>query len=143
MRIGGASRIIFTSFPFNYHNTHLINPPCFQIKPFTRLGFCNSRHLPIAAASPPPIMSPSPPVVEVKDRIDLNEKEIRIFDRLRDVLTHFQLDTQLRVAGGWVRDKVQLHTHTYIYDCRLFFTYLSCFIFTISFIVSLICLICL
>ncbi|KAK1371817.1 tRNA nucleotidyltransferase cca2 [Heracleum sosnowskyi] len=45
-------------------------------------------------------------VVEVRERIELNDKEVKIFNRLRDVLTHFGLDTQLRVAGGWVRDKL-------------------------------------
>lgn len=42
----------------------------------------------------------------VKDRIDLTEKEEKIFRRLLDVVDHFKLNTQLRVAGGWVRDKL-------------------------------------
>lgn len=42
----------------------------------------------------------------VKEKIDLTEKEEKIFNRLLEVLKHFQLDTQLRVAGGWVRDKL-------------------------------------
>ncbi|OAY73071.1 CCA tRNA nucleotidyltransferase, mitochondrial [Ananas comosus] len=42
----------------------------------------------------------------VKDRIDLTEKEENIFGRLLDVVRHFKLETQLRVAGGWVRDKL-------------------------------------
>lgn len=45
--------------------------------------------------------------VAVKEKIDLTEREDRIFNRLLDVLKHFELDTQLRVAGGWVRDKVR------------------------------------
>jgi hypothetical protein len=44
--------------------------------------------------------------VEVRETVVLTEKEERIFGRLRDVVRHFQLGTQLRVAGGWVRDKV-------------------------------------
>lgn len=44
--------------------------------------------------------------VTVKDSIDLTDKEKQIFDRLLQVLRHFNLQTQLRVAGGWVRDKV-------------------------------------
>uniref|UniRef100_A0A7N0V1V7 Poly A polymerase head domain-containing protein n=1 Tax=Kalanchoe fedtschenkoi TaxID=63787 RepID=A0A7N0V1V7_KALFE len=51
------------------------------------------------AASPPP-------PVDVKDRIELNDKEHRIFDRLLQVVRHYNLQTQLRVAGGWVRDKL-------------------------------------
>lgn len=42
----------------------------------------------------------------VKERIDLTKKEEKIFQRLLDVIRHFKLETQLRVAGGWVRDKV-------------------------------------
>ncbi|KAF3774676.1 CCA tRNA nucleotidyltransferase, partial [Nymphaea thermarum] len=44
--------------------------------------------------------------VQVKDRIELTEKERKIFDRLLQVLRHFELKTELRVAGGWVRDKL-------------------------------------
>ncbi|THF96961.1 hypothetical protein TEA_003592 [Camellia sinensis var. sinensis] len=47
-----------------------------------------------------------PTTVLVKDNIDLTDKEKQIFDRLLQVLRHFNLQTQLRVAGGWVRDKV-------------------------------------
>ncbi|RWV95631.1 hypothetical protein GW17_00041731 [Ensete ventricosum] len=42
----------------------------------------------------------------VKERIDLTKKEEKIFQRLLDVIRHFKLETQLRVAGGWVRDKI-------------------------------------
>lgn len=42
----------------------------------------------------------------VKEGIDLTEKEEKIFRRLLDVVRHFKLETQLRVAGGWVRDKL-------------------------------------
>ncbi|KAI3785084.1 hypothetical protein L1987_44196 [Smallanthus sonchifolius] len=45
------------------------------------------------------------PVV-VKESIDLTDKEKQIFDRLLEVLHHFNLETKLRVAGGWVRDKL-------------------------------------
>ncbi|XP_042452412.1 tRNA nucleotidyltransferase cca2-like [Zingiber officinale] len=44
--------------------------------------------------------------VAVKDKIDLTEKEEKIFRRLLDVVDRFNLETQLRVAGGWVRDKL-------------------------------------
>ncbi|KAH6834117.1 Polynucleotide adenylyltransferase family protein [Perilla frutescens var. hirtella] len=51
-------------------------------------------------------MCSSPPSVHVKDRIDLTAKEEQIFDLLLQVRRHFNLQTQLRVAGGWVRDKL-------------------------------------
>ncbi|KAJ0457702.1 putative CCA tRNA nucleotidyltransferase [Helianthus annuus] len=50
-------------------------------------------------------LSSSRPVL-VKENIDLTDKEKQIFDRLRAVLRHFSLETKLRVAGGWVRDKL-------------------------------------
>jgi hypothetical protein len=43
----------------------------------------------------------------VKERIELTETERKIFDRLLGSLRHFGLTNQLRVAGGWVRDKVR------------------------------------
>lgn len=49
----------------------------------------------------------SPPSsVQVKDHIDLTEHEEKIFNCLLQVVEQFNLKTQLRVAGGWVRDKV-------------------------------------
>ncbi|KAE8076475.1 hypothetical protein FH972_015122 [Carpinus fangiana] len=42
----------------------------------------------------------------VKERIELTETERKIFDRLLGSLRHFGLTNQLRVAGGWVRDKL-------------------------------------
>ena len=50
---------------------------------------------------------PSRPPVQVRDNIQLNETEKKIFDRLLGTLRHFGLQNQLRVAGGWVRDKVR------------------------------------
>ncbi|GKV32273.1 hypothetical protein SLEP1_g40889 [Rubroshorea leprosula] len=47
-----------------------------------------------------------PLVVPVKEQIELTETEKKIFDRLLGTLRHFNLQTQLRVAGGWVRDKL-------------------------------------
>jgi hypothetical protein len=44
--------------------------------------------------------------VVVKETVELTETEERIFRRLLEVVRHFSLGTQLRVAGGWVRDKV-------------------------------------
>ncbi|KAM0843016.1 hypothetical protein ACQ4PT_057969 [Festuca glaucescens] len=38
--------------------------------------------------------------------LELTEEEEKIFQRLLDVVCHFHLGTTLRVAGGWVRDKL-------------------------------------
>jgi len=46
------------------------------------------------------------PSIELKENIELTDKERKIFDRLLSTLRYCNLDTQLRVAGGWVRDKV-------------------------------------
>ena len=46
--------------------------------------------------------------IHVRNHIDLTEKETLIFNRLKEVLRYFNYNTQLRVAGGWVRDKVFL-----------------------------------
>ena len=51
-------------------------------------------------------MTTNSPAVRVKEKIDLTEKEKMIFDRLLATIRHFDLLTELRVAGGWVRDKV-------------------------------------
>lgn len=46
------------------------------------------------------------PTVQVRDTIELDETEEKIFKRLLGTLDHFGLETELRVAGGWVRDKL-------------------------------------
>lgn len=43
---------------------------------------------------------------KVREMVQLTDKERLIFEKLLGTLKHNQLDTQLRVAGGWVRDKV-------------------------------------
>nr|XP_029146544.1 putative CCA tRNA nucleotidyltransferase 2 isoform X3 [Arachis hypogaea] len=45
-------------------------------------------------------------VLQVRDKIELSDIERRIFDRLLATVRHFNLQTQVRVAGGWVRDKL-------------------------------------
>ncbi|KAI3837753.1 hypothetical protein MKX03_010931 [Papaver bracteatum] len=44
--------------------------------------------------------------IQLKDKIELTDKEKQIFDRLLQVVDHYDLQTQLRVAGGWVWDKL-------------------------------------
>ncbi|XP_020554865.1 putative CCA tRNA nucleotidyltransferase 2 isoform X2 [Sesamum indicum] len=68
---------------------------------YYRYSFCFFRSASVKATMPT-----SSPSVHVKDHIDLTAKEKQIFDRLLQVLRHFNLQTQLRVAGGWVRDKL-------------------------------------
>ncbi|KAM7491499.1 hypothetical protein LguiA_034420 [Lonicera macranthoides] len=45
-----------------------------------------------------------PATVELKENI--TDKERQIFEFLLQVIRHFSLQTQIRVAGGWVRDKL-------------------------------------
>jgi hypothetical protein len=42
-----------------------------------------------------------------KGNLTLDEKEEKIFSIMKEVLKQNQLKTTLRVAGGWVRDKVR------------------------------------
>lgn len=102
------------------------SPPIFSLpkfsffnpKPKIPLGFCSSYR----TMSPSTTPSASPPAVEVRENIDLTDKERQIFDRLLQVLRHFNLHTQLRVAGGWVRDKVclfQRDNHICIFVCHI------------------------
>ncbi|XBI77267.1 hypothetical protein VPH35_070418 [Triticum aestivum] len=39
-------------------------------------------------------------------KLELSKEEEKIFQRLLDVVRHYRLGTTLRVAGGWVRDKL-------------------------------------
>ncbi|EXC29900.1 CCA tRNA nucleotidyltransferase [Morus notabilis] len=48
----------------------------------------------------------SPPSVQVREKIEPTVTEAAIFERLLKTLDHFGLQNQLRVAGGWVRDKL-------------------------------------
>ncbi|MCD7467097.1 hypothetical protein HAX54_004309 [Datura stramonium] len=83
--------------------------PAFKLKRFSifsaqqsppALGFYASVTTMVEESAFPP----SP--VQVKDHIDLTPKEEQIFNRLLQVVEHYNLGTQLRVAGGWVRDKL-------------------------------------
>ncbi|KAM7481301.1 hypothetical protein LguiB_005884 [Lonicera macranthoides] len=48
----------------------------------------------------------SPPTFQLKEKIDLTDKESQIFELLLQVVACFSLQTQIRVVGGWVRDKL-------------------------------------
>ncbi|XP_021847913.2 tRNA nucleotidyltransferase cca2 [Spinacia oleracea] len=90
-------------FPLSLHN-HLLQLPLYRIRtllnpPKTLRCLLHRR---ATMATEPPL----PGTVQVNDKILLTEKETLIFKRLKDVLHHFNLNTQLRVAGGWVRDKL-------------------------------------
>lgn len=54
--------------------------------------------------------------VEVVDTVHLTDHEAKIFDILVATLQHFELDTELRVAGGWVRDKVNFGCRSPLLD---------------------------
>lgn len=41
--------------------------------------------------------------------VKLNQNESKIFQLLRDCVKETELPVTLRVAGGWVRDKVNVH----------------------------------
>ncbi|CAI7878303.1 unnamed protein product [Closterium sp. NIES-54] len=47
-----------------------------------------------------------PEAVRVTGEVHLSADESHLFSTLRDVVSHYGLGTQLRVAGGWVRDKL-------------------------------------
>lgn len=49
---------------------------------------------------------PAAPVVIHPANITITSAEKKVFDILAETLKHFKLDTVLRVAGGWVRDKI-------------------------------------
>ena len=52
-------------------------------------------------------------------QITLTQKEKQIFTTLLNVVDEYKLKTTLRVAGGWVRDKVS----DYYYFCLTNFSY--------------------
>ena len=99
--------LILKSWPFYF---------CFftptLAKTLHKLPIPNARVFAFALQSQAIIMantnSASAPVVEeVKERIELTQIERSIFDRLLATLRHFGLTNfHLRVAGGWVRDKL-------------------------------------
>ncbi|XP_062172773.1 tRNA nucleotidyltransferase cca2 [Alnus glutinosa] len=94
MKIGlRVQPILLLPFP-NFRITNPSNFPnfCFCAPPKTQtqaLGLLHCRSM-----------------ATVKERIELTETERKIFDRLLGSLRHFGLSNQLRVAGGWVRDKL-------------------------------------
>ncbi|TXG71725.1 hypothetical protein EZV62_000304 [Acer yangbiense] len=47
-----------------------------------------------------------PTAVQVKEKIDLTDTEMAIFYTLIEIIREFELNTEPRVAGGWVRDKL-------------------------------------
>jgi hypothetical protein len=49
---------------------------------------------------------PAAPVVIHPANITITSAEKKVFDILAETVKHFKLDTVLRVAGGWVRDKI-------------------------------------
>ena len=91
--------------------TSRISPPknlfLLSTTPTKTLESLFSRRL-MATAATSATSQPPPPSVQVREKIELTDIEKKIFDRLLGTLRHFGLRNQLRVAGGWVRDKVHL-----------------------------------
>lgn len=52
--------------------------------------------------------SPKPQTYEFTNTIQTTQHEEKIFETLLSVVSSRRLDLTLRVAGGWVRDKVKL-----------------------------------
>ncbi|XP_073288282.1 tRNA nucleotidyltransferase cca2-like isoform X1 [Primulina huaijiensis] len=120
-------RLFTTSFPARKPLVFCSNPLNFPSLAFCRriaiiasanfnccrfLGPCNHyfyRRFCMGAGAKVPAtatMGSLPPSVHVNDPIILTDKENQIFDFLLQVCRHFNLNTELRVAGGWVRDKL-------------------------------------
>jgi tRNA nucleotidyltransferase (CCA-adding enzyme) len=60
-----------------------------------------------AAAAPPAAMQPAPLTGSAAaPKLRLTEAEQQLFTLLLNVVKEEKLDTTLRVAGGWVRDKL-------------------------------------
>jgi hypothetical protein len=48
----------------------------------------------------------TPAKIQLRDEIQLTDKEMKLFEFLLDVEKQYDCKAVLRVAGGWVRDKV-------------------------------------
>ncbi|XP_058198463.1 nucleotidyltransferase lcsQ-like [Rhododendron vialii] len=60
-----------------------------------------------AMCRPPLNVTPPPSYSSrVRDKIELTDEERLLFDFLRQVTLHFDLHTEIRIAGVWVRDKL-------------------------------------
>ncbi|KAI5078386.1 hypothetical protein GOP47_0006057 [Adiantum capillus-veneris] len=60
-------------------------------------------HRSLSTTTGPPSFRKS---IAIADSIKLTEVESKIFNILKDFLVHYNLKSVLRVAGGWVRDKL-------------------------------------
>ncbi|KAL0237261.1 hypothetical protein PCE1_000658 [Barthelona sp. PCE] len=56
---------------------------------------------------------------EIERQFDLSEEEKVLFEALIQTKTHFELETVIRVAGGWVRDKLLNRVNKYDVDLAL------------------------
>lgn len=53
----------------------------------------------------------------LQSTISLTSKESQLFEFLLDVVKQYQCNVVLRVAGGWVRDKVCLYYYLLLRMC--------------------------
>ncbi|CAN1814846.1 LysM domain receptor-like kinase 4, partial [Linum perenne] len=97
------------TIPIFFKNTAVASSPA--LRPLTRNSLCrinvtdSQLLLRCSCATTATAPAPAPPVA-VLPAIEPNEVERKIFDRLLGTLRHFNMSTQIRVAGGWVRDKL-------------------------------------
>ncbi|MCO5604888.1 hypothetical protein L7F22_059062 [Adiantum nelumboides] len=73
----------------------------------------NRRNL-CTTTGPPTFRKP----ISIANSIKLTDLEFKIFNILKDFLVHYNLKTELRVAGGWVRDKKKDGTFRMCVDYR-------------------------
>ncbi|KAE8682317.1 Polynucleotide adenylyltransferase family protein isoform 4 [Hibiscus syriacus] len=79
-----------------------------RISDLSHIGIKRPPSMTLSFLSVPPLSSShgNRRLRQIKEQIELTETEKKIFDRLLNTLRYFNLQTQLRVAGGWVRDKL-------------------------------------
>ncbi|CAN1343445.1 tRNA nucleotidyltransferase cca2 [Linum perenne] len=108
-RLGFRLRHFSCTIPIFFNNTAVASSPA--LRPLTRNSLCritvtdSQLLLRCSCATTATAPAPAPPVA-VLPAIEPNEVEKKIFDRLLGTLRHFNMSTQIRVAGGWVRDKL-------------------------------------
>uniref|UniRef100_A0A0K6S886 Poly A polymerase head domain-containing protein n=1 Tax=Chromera velia CCMP2878 TaxID=1169474 RepID=A0A0K6S886_9ALVE len=100
--VGAASLSFSSSCPSFKLGPHSHFPSCRHLRAGSvSLKSAASSSMSSTAVSPSP-SSPSPADIS----IPLTEEEARLFDLLKSALRECGLKTTMRVAGGWVRDKI-------------------------------------
>ncbi|KAL5538639.1 hypothetical protein UlMin_042644 [Ulmus minor] len=109
MRVVAAAKPLLLLFP-SLHRSKSLNfnsSPINYSSPSKTLRFPKTLTLPsLSPRRALAMAASSPPEIQVREKIELTDTEKKIFDRLLGTLRHFGLQNHLRVAGGWVRDKL-------------------------------------